>query len=96
MPKVPKDSGGRFKKFRSMNLANYRKTAVAKLQAVFTSTDDAKALPTDGAEAKKTEKDPAERSSRLNGSHRSAAGFTDRRKQMNSINVQKGNGHASS
>jgi hypothetical protein len=77
--------------------ANYRKTAVAKLQAVFTSTDDAKALPTDGAEAKKTEKDPAERSSRgLNGSHRSAAGFTDRRKQMNSINGQKGNGHASS
>jgi hypothetical protein len=75
---------------------NYRKSAVAKPQAVFTSTDGAKALPTHGAEAKKTEKDPAERSSRLNGSHRSAAGFTDRRKQMNSINVQKGNGQASS
>jgi len=32
----------------------------------------------------------------LNGSQHSAAGFTDNSKQMNSINGQKGNGHASS
>jgi len=45
----------------------------------------------------KTDKDPPARSSqKLNGSHQSAQGFTDSSKQMNSINVQKSNDHASS
>jgi hypothetical protein len=79
--------------------ASYRKAAAAKLQAIFVSTDDAKAVRSDGPDAarRKTQKDPPARSSQQqNGSHHSAAGFTDSSKQTNSINAQKGNGDASS
>jgi hypothetical protein len=82
---------------------SYRKAvgSLAKPQRVSASTDGAEAqvLSGDGTAAarQKTRKNPPAHCSRgLNGSHHSAAGFTDSSKPMNSINVQKGNGHASS
>jgi hypothetical protein len=82
--------------------AGYQKAAeLANLQQVTANTHgaQAKTLLSDGTDAapRKRQKDVPGRSSRaLDGSQRSAAGFTDGSKEMNSMDIQKANGHASS